>query len=103
MSDSLLSNPTATGLLGGVAVVLIQLVWGRLFGAPTERSLPTQLADINTKLASIDTTLQLIQKDATHIEEAVHELKEDFWKHMDKFHQTGPGGPPPSSSAHRRV
>ncbi len=84
MSD-LFANPTATGLLGGFAVIALQYLWKRV-GNGEEKSLPVQLAEINVQLASIQTTLRLIQNDAEHDRRGHEELKSDFWNHMDKHH-----------------
>ena len=95
MSD-FLTNPTATGLLGGAAVIAVQYLWKRV-GNGDEKSLPIQLAEINVQLASIQTTLRLIQNDAEHGQRDHEELKTDFWNHMERHHGGGtdPGFPPP--------
>lgn len=97
-----LDNPTLTGLLGGGAVIVGQFLWNRVTGAADEKSLPTQLAEINTKLAGIETTLQLMKNDAIHATRDFTELKKDFWDHMDKFH-SGHGGSGGGSGPHRNL
>ena len=82
----ILENPTLTGLLGGGAVLAYQFMWNRVTGASDEKSLPVQLAEINSKLAGIELMLQLIKKDVDHGHSQFLELKKDFWDHIEKEH-----------------
>lgn len=101
MSDSLLSNPAAFGLLGGVVTLVIQFVWDRVTGAKDSKSIPVELAEIKTKLAAIETTLELIKNNARHAANEYKELKEDFWDHIEKYHSGTT--PRRGDSGHHRV
>ena len=81
-----LGNPAVAGLAGGLVLLLLQTLWGRVVGQPNEKSIPLQLAEINTKLAEINTTLKVMEHDAAHDRKAHDELKKDFYDHMDRHH-----------------
>jgi len=89
--SGLLDNPTATGLIGGFAVIALQYLWKRV-GNSEEKSIPTQLTEISVRLAEIMTILRLMQNDAEYSERAHLELKDDFWSHMRDHHGVGGGG-----------
>ena len=85
MSGEIFSNPTFTGLLGGLGVITLQMIWGRVMGNDS-KSIPLQLSDMNIRLAAIEATLLLIKNNAEHSGKSHDELKDDFWGHMDKHH-----------------
>lgn len=98
--SELLTNPTTTGLLGGLAMLVLQQMWNRLSGSNDEKSIPARLTEIDAKLYEINATLMLIKQNAEHDKESFEELKHDFWRHMDRYH-SGHGGNGPNSGAHR--
>ena len=80
-----IENPTLLGLMSGGVVLLVKFIWDRVSGSD-EKSIPAQLAEINTRLAGIETTLRLMQLEASHAQEDHDELKKDFWDHLEKYH-----------------
>lgn len=106
--SGLLENPASAGLIAGLAIWLAQLIWIRTMGGPNEKSLPTNIAEMNVKLTEINTKLELainenkhlqkdvdqLKKDVEHIKKnqvtmkEFEELKNDFWNHLDKLHGT---------------
>lgn len=71
--------------LGIVAGLLIKYMWDRFMGTD-QKSVPVLIAEIHTKLGSIDTSVQLMRKDFDHSGRDHEELKDDFWQHMEKYH-----------------
>ena len=96
--SEMLTNPAVTGVLGAVAIVAIQSIWSRVMGSPEEKSLPVQLAEINLKLAEINSTLLVMKNEALHSNRSHEELKEDFWEHIREHH----GGVSGSATRTRR-
>lgn len=87
MNGEVFGNATVTGLVGGAAIVLIfQVLWGRIFGSPSEQSLPVQLAAIQAQLTAINLKLELFLQEKEHMKGAHQELKNDFYNHMEKHH-----------------
>lgn len=97
--NDLISNPVMMGLLGGAVGLLVKGLWGRVFGSPTEGSIPTLIAAINVQLVEINLKLALMLADKERMKEDHKEAVKDFWDHMDKFHSK-PGG---DSGMHRAV
>lgn len=83
MADA--TNPVMTGLLGGVGVLALQFIWKRTMGTD-QKSIPVQLSEINTKLAEIYSMLGEIKLRAEFRAKEFEELKADFWRHMEKYH-----------------
>ena len=84
--NEILTNPTMTGLMGGAAVLGVQLIWNRVMGSPTEMSFPVQLAEIRASLTAINLKLELVLQDKERMKDEHKELKSDFWDHMQTYH-----------------
>ena len=84
--SEILTNPTMTGLMGGAAVLGVQIVWNRVMGASTEMSFPAQFAEIRASLTAINLKLELILQDKERMKDEHKELKSDFWDHMETYH-----------------
>jgi hypothetical protein len=81
-----LSNPATAGLIAGVVLWAAQLIWNKVMGGPTERSIPVQLLDISSRLTEISSKLEIAINNYQHLEKEFAELKKDFWDHMKDFH-----------------
>lgn len=86
MSGELLGNPAVVGVLGGLVGLFFNSIWNRVIGGPSEKSIPTRLAEIDSKLAEINTKLEVAAENRKHAAKEVAELKNDFWDHMEKHH-----------------
>lgn len=86
MSGELLGNPAVVGVLGGLVGLFFNSIWNRVVGGPSEKSIPTRLAEIDSKLAEINTKLEVAAENRKHAAREMAELKDDFWDHMEKHH-----------------
>jgi hypothetical protein len=88
MTGEFLANPAVIGLAGGGIIVLIaQTIWARVMGAPNEKSIPAQFAEILVRLAAIDTKLEVAATRRAYMERQINELETDFWDHMKEYHR----------------
>ena len=82
-------NPVATGLMGGAGGLIIRTVWLRVMGDPHQNTIPVQLSSIHTQLANINMKLELIKQADEFRSNELEELKQGFYKHMEKYHSGG--------------
>jgi hypothetical protein len=80
------TNPVVAGLLGGLALLLLQMLWDKIMGDGKDMSIPAQLAKIQVALADINIKLELIKQNNEFASKAFDELKSDFYKHIERFH-----------------
>lgn len=86
MPNHMLDNPTVIALLGGLGFLVLQQMYYKFTGANDEKSIPAQLRDIDTKLADINSKLQLAQERHDNTKEALKDLRNEFRQHMTDYH-----------------
>ena len=81
------TNPASAGLVAGIFLWIAQLIWNRIMGGKDDKSLPVQLTEISSRLADINSKLEIAINNYHHLEKSFEELKQDFWDHMKLNHK----------------